>query len=69
MSASLTMRLWLAAILSAAIGWGAKLGISSSHRIIVSLIILGAYGVSFLLIATFMRIPEAAALTARLRRR
>ncbi len=69
MTASLTVRLWLAAFLAAAIGWGVKLAISSPHRVIVGMIILAAYGVSFLLIATLMRIPEAAALTARLRRR
>lgn len=69
MSASLTMRLWLAALLAAAIGWGVKLSISSGHTVIFGLVILAAYGLSFLLIATLMRIPEAAALTARLRRR
>jgi putative peptidoglycan lipid II flippase len=65
---SLALRLWLAAILSAAIGWGVKLGISTSHTVLEGLLILGVYGISFLLIATLMRIPEAVALTQRLRR-
>jgi len=63
------MKLWIAAFLSAAIAWGVKLGLVSSHRVVVSLVILAAYGVSFLVIATLMRIPEATALIARLRRR
>jgi len=69
MSASLTMRMWLAALIAAAIGWGVKLVIFSGHTVIFGLVILAVYGVSFLLIATLMRIPEASALTARLRRR
>jgi putative peptidoglycan lipid II flippase len=65
---SITLRLWLAAILSAAIGWGVKLGISTSHTILAGLLIIGVYGVSYLLSATVMRIPEASAIMARLRR-
>jgi putative peptidoglycan lipid II flippase len=68
-SSSFTLRLWIAAALSAAIAWGVKLGLVSSHRVIVSLVILAAYGVSFVVIATLMRIPEATSLMARLRRR
>jgi putative peptidoglycan lipid II flippase len=67
MTASLTFRLWFAAFLAAAIGWGLKLSISSGHTIVAGLVILATYGVSFLLIATLMRIPEATALTRRLR--
>lgn len=69
MKGSLTLRLWIAAALSAAIAWGVKVGVVSSHRVIVSLLILSAYGVSFLVIATLMRIPEATSLVSRLRRR
>ena len=65
---SITLRLWLAAILSAAIGWGVKLGISTSHTILAGLLIIGVYGASYLLSATVMRIPEASAIMARLRR-
>lgn len=68
MTASLTVRLWLAAFLAAGIGWGVKLSISTSHTVLSGLVILAVYGVSFLLIATLMRIPEASALTQRLRR-
>ena len=69
LATSFTLRLWLAALLSAAIAWGVKLGVASSHRFIVSLVILVVYGLSFLVIATLMRIPEATSLMARLRPR
>lgn len=66
---SFTLRLWIAAFLSAAIAWGVKLGVVSSHRVVISLVILVAYGLSFLAIAMLMRIPEATSLVNRLRRR
>ena len=66
---SFTMKLWIAAFLSAAIAWGVKLGLPSSHRVIIGLVILAAYGLSFLVIATLMRIPEATSLVSRLRSR
>ncbi|MFN2603515.1 MAG: murein biosynthesis integral membrane protein MurJ [Gemmatimonadaceae bacterium] len=68
MKSSFTLRLWIAAALSAAIAWGVKLGLVSSHRVIVSIVILVAYGLSFLVISTLMRIPGATSLIARIRR-
>jgi putative peptidoglycan lipid II flippase len=64
-----TLRIWGAAIVSALIAWGAKLTLYGAHTVIIGLLILAAYGMSYLLIATLMKIPEAVALTARLRRR
>jgi putative peptidoglycan lipid II flippase len=66
--ASITIRLWTAALLSAAIAWGVKLTVTSPHRVLISLVILAVYGISFLVIAMLMRIPEATALTGRFRR-
>jgi putative peptidoglycan lipid II flippase len=66
--ASLTLRLWIGALIAAAIAWGLKLGIHTTHTLIGAIVTLLAYGVSFLLIATQMRIPEAVTMTARLRR-
>ena len=67
-AASFTLRLWGAALVSAAVAWGAKLGLSGAHTVINALLILTAYGMSFLLLATLLRIPEATALASRLRR-
>jgi putative peptidoglycan lipid II flippase len=66
--ASFTIRLWTAALISAAIAWGVRLTLISPHRVVISLVILAVYGISFLVITTVMRIPEATALTGRLRR-
>ena len=65
---SLMVKLWGAALASAAVAWGVKLGVTGQHRVVIALVILLAYGVSFLLIATLLRIPEASAMTSRLRR-
>lgn len=67
--ASFTVRLWLAALASAAIAWGFRLGLDGPHTVWIALVILGVYGVSYLLITTIMGVPEAADLTARIRRR
>ncbi len=67
-AASFTLRLWGASLLSAIVAWGCKLGLSGEHTVINALLVLTAYGMSFLLIATLLRIPEATALASRLRR-
>ena len=64
---SFMVKLWGTALVAAAVAWGVKLGLTSEHRVIVALIILLAYGVSFLLIAVLLEIPEASAMTSRLR--
>jgi putative peptidoglycan lipid II flippase len=66
--ATFTLRIWGAAIVAAVIAWGAKLTLYGAHTVIIGLLILAAYGMSYLLIATLLKIPEAVALTARLRR-
>lgn len=67
--AGVTLRIWAAAIVSAVIAWAAKLTLYGTHAVIIGLLILTAYGMSYLLITTLIKIPEAQALTARLRRR
>ena len=68
-ASSFTLKLWIAALVSAGIAWAVKLGVVSSHRVIVSLVILVVYGAGFLLIAVLMKIPEATSLVQRIRRR
>ncbi len=67
--AAFTVRLWLSALASAAIAWGFKLGLDGRHTVWIALVILGVYGVSYLLVTTIAGVPEAVALTARIRRR
>lgn len=66
---SLTVKLWIAASIAAALAWAIKLGLPESHRFLFSIIILGAYGIAYLIVTTLLGIPEATALTARLSRR
>jgi putative peptidoglycan lipid II flippase len=67
--ARFTVRIWAAAIVAATVAWGAKLTLYGQHTVLIGLLILAAYGMTYLLIATLMKTPEALALTARLRRR
>jgi putative peptidoglycan lipid II flippase len=67
--ARFTVRIWAAAIVAATVAWGAKLTLYGQHTVLIGLLILAAYGMTYLLIATLMKMPEALALTARLRRR
>jgi putative peptidoglycan lipid II flippase len=68
-AASVTARLWIAAILAAAVAWGAKLILPASHRIIWALLVLAIYGLAYLAVTVIMKIPEASELTSRVRRR
>ncbi|MDP9177981.1 MAG: hypothetical protein M3O61_09915, partial [Gemmatimonadota bacterium] len=67
--AGFTLRIWGAAIVAALVAWGAKFALYGTHTVLIGLLILAAYGMTYLLISTLMKIPEAVALTARLRRR
>lgn len=66
---SLTLKLWIAAILAAAAAWGVKLVLSGAHTFWLSIVILTVYGVAYLAVTTFMGIGEATAMTSRLTRR
>jgi putative peptidoglycan lipid II flippase len=68
-SPSLTVKLWIAAIIAAALAWAIKLGLPESHRFLFSIIILAAYGIAYLVITALLGIPEATSLTARLSKR
>ena len=66
---ALTLRLWGAAAVGAALGWGVKLCLPPLHPVIAAVLILGAFGVAYLGIADLMAVPQARQLTSRLRRR
>jgi putative peptidoglycan lipid II flippase len=69
LSARFTLRIWAAAIVAAMVAWAAKLTLYGAHTVLIGVLILVAYGMTYLFIATLMKMPEAIALTARLRRR
>jgi hypothetical protein len=66
---SLTVKLWIAAIISAAAAWALKLGVPTSHRMVMAIAILALYGFVYLIITTSLGIGEATAMTARITRR
>jgi putative peptidoglycan lipid II flippase len=68
-SGSMMVRLWSAALISAALGWAAKLAWETPHTIVHGIVVIGVYGVSYLILTSLLKIPEAAQLTARIRRR
>ena len=62
------LRLWGAAVCAAAAAWIVKLLLPPLHPMIRALPVLGGYGVVFLLLTTVLRIPEASAAFAKIRR-
>jgi putative peptidoglycan lipid II flippase len=51
-------KLWLAAVVGAAVGWGIKLAIGSHHPAIMAALILLPYGFTYFAIAAVFRVPE-----------
>jgi putative peptidoglycan lipid II flippase len=72
---SFALKLWLAAIASAAVGWGVKLGtnalsegFNSRHAILAAVLILGVYGLLYFAITSLMGLPEARTVVGRFTR-
>jgi putative peptidoglycan lipid II flippase len=53
------LQLWAAAALGAAVAWAVKLRLPSMHPLWAALLILGSYGITFLVSAWMLKIPEA----------
>jgi putative peptidoglycan lipid II flippase len=56
--ASLVARLWTAAVLSAAAGWGVKLAIGPHNPRLVAVAVLGVYGVIYFAATFLLRVEE-----------
>lgn len=67
--AAFTVRLWLSALGAATIAWGFKLGLEGPNTVWLALVILAAYGASYVLITAIIQVPEAVSLTRRFRQR
>jgi putative peptidoglycan lipid II flippase len=63
----ITLRCWGAAIMSAALAWVYRLGLGQRHRIVDAAAMIAIYSISYLVIATILKIPEAGQLTRRFR--
>jgi putative peptidoglycan lipid II flippase len=66
LAASYVMKLWLAALVAAGIGWGLKLLVGNLHPIPLAAIVLGGYGVSYFAITSAIGVSEARAVVGRL---
>lgn len=74
LSAGYMVRLWVAAVTGAGLGWLIKLGIGPRHPAIVAVLVLVPYGLAYFGLASLLRVSEANAVinralrTARLRK-
>jgi putative peptidoglycan lipid II flippase len=64
-----TFKLWVAAILSAAIAFGIKLGLAGMPRFWAAIVTVIAFGAAYLILTSLMNVAEATQLTARILRR
>jgi putative peptidoglycan lipid II flippase len=65
LSAGYMAKLWVSAIVGAALAWGIKLVIGMRHPAIVASLVLIPYGLTYFALAWMLRVPEAAALINR----
>jgi len=61
-------KLWLAALLSAAIAWGIKLLVGRRHPLLLAALILLPYGLLYFAITTLFKLPEARTVVGRFTR-
>jgi putative peptidoglycan lipid II flippase len=66
--ASLNARLWLSALVAAAVAWGIKLALGSRNPILQAIAILLPYGLLYFAIAALVRVDESTELLRRVRR-
>ncbi|MEP6718335.1 MAG: murein biosynthesis integral membrane protein MurJ [bacterium] len=66
LAGSYVLKLWLAALIAAGIGWGLKLLVGHFQPIPLAAVVLGSYGVSYFAITSAFGIPAARAVVGRL---
>lgn len=66
LAGSYVLKLWLAALIAAGIGWGLKLLVGNFHPLPLAAVVLGSYGVSYFAITSAFGIPAARAVVGRL---
>jgi len=63
------VQLWIAALAAAAIGWGAKLLVGTTHPLITAVAVLAPYGAVYIGMTLLLGVPEAHGALARVLRR
>jgi putative peptidoglycan lipid II flippase len=66
--AAYVARLWGSAFVAAAVAWAVKLAIPALDPILTAALVLGPYGLVFLLMTLALRVPEASTAVARFKR-
>jgi len=66
--ASYAAKLWLGALLGAALGWGLKLVVGGWHPIPLAIVVLGAYGSCYFAVGYLFGLPPARAIIGRILR-
>lgn len=66
LASSYVIKLWLAALIAAGVGWGLKLLVGNFHPIPLAAVVLGGYGLSYFGITSAFRVPAAQAVIGRL---
>src|SRR5436190_5151182 len=59
LAASLTVRLWAAAAVAAALAWAIKLLSPAGHPIVMAALVLTPYGLGYLGMTVLLKVPEA----------
>jgi putative peptidoglycan lipid II flippase len=66
LTASYVIKLWVAALLAADIGWAFKLWLGDLHPIPLAAVVLGSYGVAYFGVTYFLDMSEAKAVISRM---
>jgi peptidoglycan biosynthesis protein MviN/MurJ (putative lipid II flippase) len=62
------LRLWIAALVGAAVAWAIKMQIIGWHPIGMAIVVLGVYGLCYMAVTWALKVPEATSLAGRFRR-
>jgi putative peptidoglycan lipid II flippase len=68
LSAPYVIKLWIAALLAADIGWTFKLLLGEIHPIPLAALVLGGYGVAYFAVAYFLELSESRAVFNKMSR-
>ena len=66
--ASYVVKLWIAALLAAGLGWTFKLLLGELHPIPLAAVVLGGYGAAYFAVAFFLEVSESRAVISRILR-
>ena len=64
--ASYVVKLWIAALLAAGLGWTFKLLLGELHPIPLAAVVLGGYGAAYFAVAFFLEVSESRAVISRI---